>query len=238
LVDRAQLGRWSLGGAWRTLDRRRLFAQISPQGRGSGWAGAGAQTLGFAWRKAPRPLRCSVDRPAAKLASLTAFVPLKQSPRVSGRSATASRGRSPCASQEPRHSPQPLPSPPLGLVRLTAACRHRAPPPALQGCGRALAAVSIETPEKHRACGRARSAPRELTHRECLSAANAVSGASFAVGRWREHRRGRAAQQRATARFRTAARARPQPCRFGHRMRPSMSAMRRPRPLSRCLATP
>ena len=44
---------------------------------------------------------------------------------------------------------------------------------------------------------RAAGALRELTRGECLSAANAVSGASFAAGRSTEHRRGRGAKRHA-----------------------------------------
>ena len=140
----------------------------------------------------------------------------------------AARGRSPCASREPPDSPQALPSPSLGLAGSTAACGSRVPPSLLQGCGWALAAANIETPEKRSFFDRAPpGALRDLTHRDCSSATNAVSEASFAVGRRsdavrhgrarvpadscspgarpgackRQGRRGRAAQRRATARF-------------------------------------
>jgi hypothetical protein len=116
---RVDLRRLAAGGAERTLDPIVLFAQAVQQGRGAGRAGPCAQTLGFACRFAARPLRCSVDRPAAKLASLTAFVPLKQSPQVSARSAPSARGRSPCASQEPPDSRPSLPGPPLGHAPTT-----------------------------------------------------------------------------------------------------------------------
>ena len=46
---------------------------------------------------------------------------------------------------------------------------------------------------------RAQRALRALTRRDCPSAANAVSAASFAAGHEIEHRRGPAAQRRAAA---------------------------------------
>jgi hypothetical protein len=52
------------------------------------------------------------------------------------------------------------------------------------------AAACVGGAEKRRACGRARSALRHLTRRDCLSAANEVSEASFAAGHMTEHRRG------------------------------------------------
>jgi hypothetical protein len=55
----------------------------------------------------------------------------------------------------------------------------RMPPWLVQGCGWALVAANIETPEKHSGCGRAPSgALRELIYRGCLSGTNAVSAAS------------------------------------------------------------
>jgi hypothetical protein len=50
--------------------------------------------------------------------------------------------------------------------------------------------------EERRTRGRARSALRALTRRDCSSAANAVSAASFATGYECEHRRGVGAQRR------------------------------------------
>jgi hypothetical protein len=53
--------------------------------------------------------------------------------------------------------------------------------------------------EERRARGRARSALRVLTRRDCSSTANAVSGASFATGHETEYRREPGAKRRAAA---------------------------------------
>ena len=68
----------------------------------------------------------------------------------------------------PRPCPARHPALP-GPLRVASLC---APPRSLQGCGWALPGVSIETPEKRSAFDRAPwGALRELTHRDCSSAA-------------------------------------------------------------------
>jgi hypothetical protein len=105
---------------------------------------------------------------------------------------------------------------PLGALRCSApSTRARACPPAAmpappwhtrgasrsrqQSRGWVCAGSDICGGEERRARGRARSAQRVLTRRDCLSAANAVSVASFATGRETEYRREPFAQRRAAA---------------------------------------
>ena len=51
----------------------------------------------------------------------------------------------------------------------------------IHACACAQAAARLWCAEKHRTCGRARSATRQLTRRGCLSAANAANAASSAT---------------------------------------------------------
>ena len=105
---------------------------------------------------------------------------------------------------------------PLGGLRCSApSTRARACPPAVlrtppwyadgvprwcsQSRGRVCAGSDICGAEERRARGRARSAQRLLTRRDCSIVANAVSEESFATGHEHEYRRGPGAQRRAAA---------------------------------------
>ena len=81
---------------------------------------------------------------------------------------------------------------PWHAVRRTPRCVRKA----VGGCASAATYAAPRNAGRH---GRARSALRALTRRDCSSAANAVSGASFATGRELEYRREPFAQRRAAA---------------------------------------
>ena len=85
--------------------------------------------------------------------------------------------------------------PTRGLAGTTVACRwNTSVVPAKSWVG--VRWRDLCGAEERRSRGRARSALRALTRRDCSSAANAVSGASFATGHESEHRRGVGAQRR------------------------------------------
>ena len=89
--------------------------------------------------------------------------------------------------------------PTRSLAGTTVACvsSHSSVHP--QSRGRVCDGSDICGAEERRARGRARSALRALTRRDCSSAANAVSVASFATGHETEYRREPFAQRRAAA---------------------------------------
>ena len=135
--------------------------------------------------------------------------------RAYARSSTCSPSRRACARRDAPcraallgavQAPPDLPT--RSLASMTAACPDSNTSVHRQSRGRVCAGSDICGAEERKARGRARSALRLLTRRDCPSAANAVSAASFATGREAEHRRGPGAQRRAAAseRRRTPAR--------------------------------
>jgi len=96
----------------------------------------------------------------------------------------------------------PHKSPPPGAARRAAtlaACLDEHLGGAWQSRGRVCAGSDICGAEERKPRGRARSAQRLLTRRDCSSVANEVSVASFATGHEAEHRREPAAKRRAAA---------------------------------------
>ena len=178
-----------------------LFVEAVQQGRGPVRAGPLAQTIGLARRCAPRPLRCSVAWPAAKLAPLTCvrcartIAASQKTMRACGARPVALRfsGASRFAPGPARPDPRPCPHHRGTREPRTTVVSARLWVGPRGGEYRDAREAQLLRP-------RAAGALRDLTHRDCSSTANAVSGASSAVGRRSEHRRGRAAERRATAR--------------------------------------
>jgi hypothetical protein len=101
-----------------------------------------------------------------------------------------------CASRRPIFAPagyRPRAIDALGLF--VDACRGGGE----QSRGRVCAGSDICGAEERKTHGRARSALRHLTRRDCLSATTAGSAASFAAGRAAEHHREPLAQRGAAA---------------------------------------
>ena len=182
---------------------KQAFFVPAPCSKAEGRTGQGRALRRSAWRAAARHVPCDARSTGPRRNSLRSLRSLcSDSRRESVHEARCARGRPPCASREPPDSRPSLPGPPLVLAGDTAACCG---PNATEVVARLRVGPAggeyRDAREAQRLRPRAAGAPRALTHRDCLSETNAVSEASFAVGRRREHRRGRAAQQRATARF-------------------------------------
>jgi hypothetical protein len=197
----------SASGPLRTLPGVRSWGDVSASrqagsGRGSCWGGL---------RFAPTALRCSVRGRVAKLASFAALTALRHcdesddearwrapTPALRFSALQAAPGQwpgpspgtdspldCPCPGSAPQKSPLPEPA--------CRSCtggggRREQPLPAAAGClGGARRAC--EAPSSAGFMARARSAPRDLTWRICLSAANEVSAASYAPGHGPEQRR-------------------------------------------------
>jgi len=97
-----------------------------------------------------------------------------------------------CASRRPTNRPHRVPPTAQhhrGLLRRKPRCLW-------QSRGRVCVGSDICAAEERRACGRARSALRDLTRRDCLSVESAANEASFATGHKTEYRRGVGAKRR------------------------------------------
>jgi hypothetical protein len=207
------------------------------------WAGVHWRaTAAVGAKGAPTALRCSGFGRAAKLASLTSFVSLEQSQRVSSRS---SRVRAPtetlCSSPPHRrasaHPPTAWRGTGCSLGEVKGESRASSPAVALwRACGARQLAGSMPAcchspftkndrsrkawgrPALGCVCGGEERSPgvgertralRDLTRRNCLSATNAVSEASFAARPQGEYRSEPCAAGR---RIRIPAPAGPMPC--------------------------
>jgi hypothetical protein len=168
----------------------------------------------------PTPLRCSVSWPVAKLATLTAFAMLEQSRRVRSRSALRARPRalalqaaqglvalplarhgqstglsaSGLASSAP-HVSLPAHTHPRLCERHRGTCR-RTPRALLRGGRYRVGAICGAARSGAPGSARVQRALPFLTRRDCSSATNAVSAASFAARPRREHRSGVGAKHR------------------------------------------
>ena len=148
-------------------------------------------------------LRCSASWPVAELTSLAALSAFKQAATSMFTRRAARAARNP-ALLGGADSPRPRPARCLaghwvGLRSRPATAASR--PEGGAAPGRLCAA------EKRRACGRARSALRDLTRRRCLSvesAANAASSATGPQGRASQGTRSAAKGQHSESRRRTA----------------------------------
>ena len=141
---------------------------------------------GDAWRyRATSPAVLGLATPPGNsLRSLRSLC--SNNPGESADDARCARGSQVLCSSAPPHARAQSPT----VSHAETSARHLActPPPFHQGRGRSRGpAAHGAAPEEHRATGRARSALRELTRRDCSSTANAVSGASSAAGRSTEH---------------------------------------------------
>jgi hypothetical protein len=207
------------------------------------WAAArGRATAAVGAKGAPTALRCSGFGRAAKLASLTAFVALEQSQRVSCGSA---RVRAPtetlCSSPPHRRAPAQPPtacrgtdsswgeekdesralSPAFVLWRACGARQRAGSMPARcqtlspqndrsrKAWGRPVPGCVGDGEERSPGVGARTRALRELTRRNCSSATNAVSEASFAARPQDEYR---SEPRAAGRRLRSPAPAGPMPC--------------------------
>jgi hypothetical protein len=127
-------------------------------------------------RLRPSPSHGRHDAGASRLCSELDM--LAVAPPLGRRRDAPQRARPPAALREP-------PWPAIGMPR---SCR--------QSRGWVCAGSDICGAEERSARGRARSAQRVLTRRDCPSAANEVSVASFATGHETEYRRGVGAKRR------------------------------------------
>ena len=140
-------------------------------------AGMRRRSNAAALRCAKGSLRCSVSWPVAKLASLTAFAALGQSRRVRSRSALARAATSPALLgaayvAADAHPPTALLAPPCPSSSNTTPPLRGGRYPGWATCGAARSAAP----------GSARAARFvHLTRRDCPSATNEVSAASFAA---------------------------------------------------------
>jgi len=108
--------------------------------------------------------------------------------QVRSRGALPRAARAPCAPRRRIGAPQRVRTALCDTARgVRRAARHRGACKAADGPSRRRISRRPRSAAPAAARG---SAPRVLTHRDCPSTANEVSGASFAVGRRREHRRG------------------------------------------------
>jgi hypothetical protein len=226
-------------GPARSLKVRRVdvLADAKP------WAGVRWRaTAAVGAKGAPTALRCSGFGRAAKLASLTAFVALRQLRRVSLRSARVRAPTETLCSSPPHRRTTAHPHTAWrgndGSLLEKAASRASSPACALwrawgarqasgsmlvpcqplfpknlrsrKAWGRPVPGCVCDGEEHSPGVGARTRALRRLTRRNCPSATNAVSAASFAARPQGEHR---SAPRAAGRRIRSPAPAGPKPCR-------------------------
>jgi hypothetical protein len=158
-------------------------------GRYPGWAHTGAV---FASLR----LRCDARAGVAPRNSLHSLRSLRSDNRGESDERSALRAPTPTLRFSPPHkSPTPGTAPRAASLVVFVA-RHSGAGKAVGGCA---SAATYAAPRSAGLVAARVSAHRVLTRRDCPSAANAVSVASFATGHETEHRREPAAQRRAAA---------------------------------------
>ena len=153
-------------------------------GKGSGGQAAALKFWRSTRWRGPTALRCSASRPAAQLAARPAGAELGQVPRVSSRGALTRAGRQACAPRR-QNSLRGLPAHPFAQQRRRVFAGGLPLPRAAALDCKAVAgrrAQRIAAPSSTGGAARARSAPRDLTRRACLSAASEARAASCATG--------------------------------------------------------
>ncbi len=187
----AHFGRLALAGISRArVPRASLGAGGSERDpRGKGVPGQSAALLLRGRRRAPTSLRCSAAWPAAELASLTSFVALKQWRRVSSRNALARAAPRPVL----LGAPQARRSMPGHAFADAFVVRMEGEEPSRQAVP---AGGDLWSDEDRWPGVGARSALRELTRRNCLSAVSKANAASSATRPLGENRSGVGAERR------------------------------------------
>ena len=177
----------------RDVGQLRQFARCEASARRGGWYPRWAHTVAVG---AKRRLRCDARAGVAPRNSLHSLRSLRSNNRGESDERSALRAPTPALRFSPPHK-----SPTPGTA-------HRAAPVVVfgglhTGAGKAVGgcapAATYAAPRSAGLVAARASALRFHTRRDCSSAANAVSEASFATGHETEHRREPAAQRRAAA---------------------------------------